>query len=117
MAVTLGAHMGPDTLLALILDGVSNVNRVKGVHTSRKLGLTWDLLCCVAPHLSSTDPELLAILGLGVAIMLRGSELVFCPRSRHHLLVRDVTFLFASGSSVPCGVRICLKSQVFEDNP
>jgi hypothetical protein len=114
---SLGAHMGPGTLVALILDGVSHVNRVKGVHTSRKAGLTWDLLCRVAPHLASSDPELLAIMGLGVAFMLRGSELVLCPRSRHHLLVQDVTFLSGGGGGAPCGVRICIKSSKMNPEP
>jgi hypothetical protein len=114
---SLGAHTGTGTLIALILDGVSNVNRLRGLHTSRKAGLTWDLLCRAAPYLASADPELLAVLGLGVAFMLRGSELVLCPRSRHHLLVRDVTFTFAEGNRTPCSVRLCIKSSKMNPEP
>ncbi len=56
-------------------------------------------------------------MGLGVAFMLRGSELVLYSRSRHHLLARDLTFLSGDGGGAPCGVRICIKSSKMNPGP
>ena len=105
------AHAGEGSFLALVLDGISVTDRARGCSVSRKLPLTWQMLCQLAPSLGVSHVELLAILGVGVAFMLRGSELVLCPRSKHHLLVRDVRFDFASSSpGAPYKLELTVKS-------
>jgi hypothetical protein len=106
----LSGLLGEGTLPSLLLDGVERLQRLKGVHVLRKAPLTWDQVCALYPLLSVDKPHVLAAIGLGVVFMLRGSELVSCPRSRHHLLVNDVVFYFTPGVSPPWQVRIRIKS-------
>ena len=102
--------LGVGTLPALLLDGVERLQRLRGVSCNRKAALTWESVCALYPLLGVAKPHVQAALGLGVVFMLRGSELVYCPRSAHHLLVDDVLFFFTPGEPLPWQVRLHLKS-------
>ena len=109
--------LGDGTLTSLVLAGVERVQRLQGLHTARKLPLTWPLVCQLYPLFGVARPDVMAAIGLGVAFMLRGSELVVCPRTRHHLLVGDVLFFWGDPSSTPDRVRIHIKSSKTSPEP
>ena len=109
---SLGHHFDSSgSFVKLVTDGIRLQERAKGYVVVRKHPFTWQMLCSSAPFLRvNFGLETLAAVGIMFLFMLRASEAVVCPRSSHHLLVKDCTFFHNGVGTSPTGVRLYIKS-------